>query len=155
MEAFQIAKQLLEGGVNFNPVLFKEKLLNLYRAKLSFLKVHMITGKQEVLDTSRYIYGLIEALCDFDDYLFSWRAVEAYMDIVEALTDIDFSLFYDKICSEDELKDRYKKRMEMYAQMESMISVYRTIDTNLFSNLTTLIQESKIELKRNYSAAVE
>lgn len=155
MEAFQIAKQLLEGGVNFNPVLFKEKLLNLYRAKLSFLKVHMITGKQEVLDTSRYIFGLIEDLCDFDDYLFSWRAVEAYIDIVEALTDIDFSLFYDKICSEDELKDRYKKRMEMYAQMESMISVYRTIDTNLFSNLTTLIQESKIELKRNYSAAVE
>ena len=155
MEAFQIAKQLLEGGINFNPVLFKKKLLYLYRAKLNFLKVYMLIGKQEVLDTSRCIFGLIEDLCDIDDYLFSWRSVEAYVDVVEALTDIDFSLFYDKTYSEDELKDRYKKRMEMYTQMDSMISIYRTTDIDLFSNLTTLIQESKTELIINYSAAVE
>ena len=155
MGAFEIAEQTLNKGVSYNPIKFKSKLLDLYVAKLRVLRTDWILGKQKMIDTSLCILSLMEELCDFDNYMFNWRAVRAYIDIAEAMKDIDFSLFYDNSISEDELKDCYKKRKEMYVQMDTMISIYRTTDIDLFSNLTTLIQEARIELKKNYSAAVE
>lgn len=155
IDAFSKAKFFLEKGTLYNPVLFKVELLNLYQAQLSLFRVYWITSKQEQLDTSQCILKLMKELCDYNEFLFSWRAIEAYLEIAESMKDIDFSLFYDNTISQEKLKNCYNKNMAMYAEMDSMAAIYRKTSPELFKNLTAQIAEAKKGLKKDYRDAVE
>ena len=153
MDAFNKAKQFLEAGALFNPVLFKVGLLNLYRAMLRLFKALWV--RQEQLNISQCILKLTKELCDYNKFLFSWRTVEAYLEIAESMQDIDFSLFYDNKISYEDLDDCYNKNMAMYTEMESLTAIYMKTSPELFKNLTAQITETKKGYKKDYRDAVK
>jgi hypothetical protein len=153
--AFLNAKKILEGGIEYNPVLFNKELLDLHLAKLQFHEAFWITDKQKALDTAQYMFNIMNELCKANEYVFSWRSLEAYLEIAKAMTDIDFSLFYENAISVEKLESAYKRRKAMYDEMPSMICIYKERNPDLYKNLASKIKEAKKELIESYHKAVE
>ena len=155
IEAFEKAKHYLGIGLDYNPAAFKCKLLELYRAMLMCLNVYMSMYVKEELDLCKRIMGLIDELTVLNEYVFTWRSVDAYLEVVEVLQDIYFSDFYQNSSSIEELEDHCSQAMSMFSYMESMVSVYQKSDPSLYSDYISKIAEAKKTLKKDFRAAKE
>ena len=181
LEAFSFAQQVLEGGVIYNPAAFKCALLDLYRFKLICMGVRLPIDTTEesdfsqlyyeqmdigcgslmldlythdVSDTCQRMLKLIRELTDLNEYVFSWRSVEAYLEIVEAYQEVSFSDFFNNNITKNEFKNRYNKSLSMYSHMESMLNGYKKTATSLYTNYLSRISGCKKRLKKNYRKAL-
>lgn len=155
LAAFEKAKYYLEKGLDYNPPAFKCKLLELYRSELLCLHVYMSMYVNEELDLCRRILGLMAELTAINEYVFSWRAVDAYLEIVEVLKEIFFPSFYQNVISLEELEKDCANVMSMYSHMESILAVYQKTDQSLYSDYISKVFEGKKELKNELRAAKE
>lgn len=153
MEAFSYAQQILEVGVVYNPAAFKCKLLELHRSRLMHLRTYMSLRSKEVLAECQQLLKLINELTDINEHVFTWRSVDAYLEIVEALQEIYFSDYYNNTITLDELEKHYQGSMSMFTHMESMLSLYKETDPSLYSDYISAIAKGKKELKKYYRAA--
>ena len=180
MDAFSLARQVLEGGVAFNPAAFKCKLLELYynqlicmgaripvdpKEKLNIEQLilqEMNEGgslalvflhSKEVLDICLRMMKLMEELTDLNEYVFSSRSVDAYLLIVQALQDIYFFDYYKYSLSLKDLEQQYQGWISMYSHMESMLAIYKKTDPSFYSDNISRIAASKNRLRERYRKA--
>ena len=108
----------------------------------------------DVSDTCQRMLKLIRELTDLNEYVFSWRSVEAYLEIVEAYQEVSFSDFFNNNITKNEFKNRYNKSLSMYSHMESMLNGYKKTATSLYTNYLSRISGCKKRLKKNYRKAL-
>ena len=154
-EAFDQSQAFLEKGIDFNPAAFKCELLVLYRSRLDFLRIFFTMYLKEEQDLCKQMFELIDELTEINEYVFAWRNVEAYLEIVEVLKDIYFSNFYKNNISLDELEKYCTDIMSMYSHMESILAVYRKTDPSIYSDYISKVFDGKKELKEDLRAAKE
>ena len=179
LDAFALAQKVLEGGVAFNPAAFKCKLLNLYCMQLICMGVRIPIDSKEklsieqlffqqmndggsltlvfysdkVLDICQRMLKLMEEMINLNEYVFSWRSVDAYLFIVNALQDIYFFDYYKYNLSLEDLNKQYQGWISMYSHMESMLAIYKTTDPSFYSDYISRIAASKRRLKNDYRKA--
>ena len=154
-EAFDQSQAFLEKGIDFNPAAFKCELLVLYRSRLDFLRIFFTMYLKEEQDLCKQMFELIDELTEINEYVFAWRNVEAYLEIVEVLKDIYFSNFYKNYISLDELEKYCTDIMSMYSHMETILAVYRKTDPSIYSDYISKVFDGKKELKEDLRAAKE
>ncbi len=154
-EAFDQSQAFLEKGIDFNPAAFKCELLVLYRSRLVFLRIFFTMYLKEEQDLCKQMIELIDELTEINEYVFAWRNVEAYLEIVEVLKDIYFSNFYKNYISLDELEEYCTDIMSMYSHMETILAIYRKTDPSIYSDYISKVFDGKKELKEDLRATKE
>lgn len=156
LEAFSYAQLVLEGGVIYNHAAFECKLLELFRFKLLCVKIYIpVLHSNDVTETSNRMLKLMENLTHINEYVFSWRAVDAYLEVAEALNDLYFALFYDGYDSKEKLEEQYNRAMSMFTHMESMLAIYKKTAPDLFKNYIAKIADERKQFKKDYRSAME
>ena len=145
MKVFNKAEQWILRGVDRNPALFKAQLVELYRTILMSYKWPFY--KKEMKDVSERILQLVGELCQINEYAFTWRSVVAYLEVVETIMEVSFVECWGNQITLGELENDYQKAMLMYADMESMMSVYNRTDGGLAAAFNSKIAEAKNKLK--------
>ena len=153
IDAFNKAQHILDRGITYNPANFEFKLLKLYQNKLICFKKTLIINMKDALDTCQYIIGLMYKLININNFVFTWRAIDAYMEVTEVLSDIYFSRFYHNEDSLEELGRNYNTLMSQYSEMESLLEIYKKTDLERLSDYLSKIGEARRTLNENYHAA--
>lgn len=152
--AFNQAQSILEGGVAYNPAAFDCKLMELYRSQLMIYRVHSLVYPKELIETCQQLLKVIDVLIGINEYVFSWRSIDAYLDIVDALKEEDFANYYGNRESLEQLEKNCKSLMSMYSRMESMTAIYKKSDSSIYLNYISAITEGKKALRKDFREAM-
>ena len=131
--ALMNAWRALELGVSYNPIMFKNRLFSLLRCIARLWWAEIMT-REEMLGIIRRLFSLMDDLCQADPFIFTWRSVDAKLEIEEVIRYYSFSASeLSGEASGDGSKNALGESMSRYSQMTSMISIYQSKDPELFS----------------------